>query len=110
MFDINHSQIRNAVERALDEDIGSGDVTSELTIPELLRAEGKFVAKDDFVLAGVELWPLIYTIRGDLRGGASVHCYKRSGDSVQKGDTIAVVSAAARTLLECERVALHFGQ
>ncbi|HLH01558.1 MAG TPA: carboxylating nicotinate-nucleotide diphosphorylase [Bryobacteraceae bacterium] len=110
MFDIDHPQIQHIVRAALDEDIGSGDVTSELTVPEPLRASGRFIAKEAFTVAGIELLPLIYTIRGDLRGGASVHLYKKSGDAVAAGDTLATVSAAARTLLECERVALNFLQ
>src|SRR5690242_15175564 len=110
MFDTNHPQIREAVERALDEDIGTGDVTSELTVPPLLRAQGRFLAKDSFVLAGIELLPLIYKVRGDLHGGADVKLLASSGDSVKAGAVLATVSASARTLLECERVSLNFLQ
>lgn len=110
MFDISDPQILQAVERALEEDIGPGDVTSELTVPAILSASGSFLAKEPFVLAGVELLPLIYKIRGDLRGGAEVNLQKASGDQVQKGDVLATVTGSARTLLECERVALNFVQ
>jgi nicotinate-nucleotide pyrophosphorylase (carboxylating) len=106
VFDISHPQIRNAVQIALEEDIGSGDVTSQLTVPEELPATGMFLAKESFIVAGVELLPLIYA----LRSGASVQLSKNSGDAVEPGETIATVSGTARTLLECERVALNFLQ
>jgi nicotinate-nucleotide pyrophosphorylase (carboxylating) len=94
------------VERALAEDLGSGDVTSELTIPKELQGQGSFLAKQDLVLAGVELLPLIYGVRG----GAAVRLHSASGAKIRIGHTIATVSGSARTLLECERVALNFLQ
>jgi nicotinate-nucleotide pyrophosphorylase (carboxylating) len=106
MFDVAHPEIQAAVQRALAEDIGSGDVTSELTIPAGLNASGSFIAKQALVLAGVELLPIIYA----TRGGADLHLLKQSGARLEKGDVIATVNGAARTLLECERVALNFIQ
>ena len=59
MFDITHPNVRASVERALDEDIGVGDVTTALTVPADLQTwSGRFVAKEDFALAGIELAPL----------------------------------------------------
>lgn len=106
MFDVLHPEVRAAVERALAEDIGAGDVTSELTIPKDLQGNGTFLAKQDLVLAGVELLPLVYAVRG----GADVNLHAASGARVRNGQTIATVSGRARTLLECERVALNFLQ
>ena len=57
-------QIRDAVARALAEDIGSGDITSQLTVGANIEAHGTFLAKQDFVLAGIELLPVIYEQRG----------------------------------------------
>ena len=95
-----------AVERALSEDIGAGDITSQLTVPADLTARGAFLAKQRLILAGIELLPLIY----HLRGGARIETNARSGDQFETGDIIAMVSGPARTLLECERVALNFLQ
>ncbi len=64
MFDVAHPEIRDAVERALAEDIGTGDITSEFTVPAHLQAQGIFLAKQEMILAGIELLPLIYQIRG----------------------------------------------
>ncbi len=106
MFDVTHPEIRGAVERALAEDIGSGDITSELTVPAHLQARGSFIAKQEMVLAGIELLPLVY----EIRGGAEVTLLTKSGSSHKPGDVLATVAGSARTLLECERVALNFLQ
>lgn len=106
MFDISHPEIRAAVERALAEDIGTGDITSDLTVPTDLKAYGSFLAKQQLVVAGVELLPLIY----EMRGGADVRVHTRSGAFVEAGQVLATVTGRAHTLLECERVALNFLQ
>jgi nicotinate-nucleotide pyrophosphorylase (carboxylating) len=106
MFDVAHPEVRGAVERALAEDIGSGDITSEFTVPAHLQAHGSFLAKEEVVLAGIELLPLVY----EIRGGAEVALLAASGSPHKPGDVLATVAGSARTLLECERVALNFLQ
>ena len=106
MFDINHPEVRDAVLRALAEDIGSGDITSELTVPAALLARGSFLAKQSMILAGIELLPLVY----EFRGGAEVTLHTQSGTQHNPGDILATVRGSARILLECERVALNFLQ
>jgi nicotinate-nucleotide pyrophosphorylase (carboxylating) len=106
MFDVSHPEVHAAVAAALAEDIGSGDITSLLTVPADLPAHGTFLAKQDLVLAGVELLPLVY----QMRGGAAIELLAASGSKLAAGSPAARVSASARTLLECERVALNFLQ
>ncbi len=100
------SEVRNTVARALAEDVGSGDITSELTVPAERQAHGSFLAKQDFVLAGIELLPIIY----EMRGGSALKLLRRSGENITNGDVLATVHGRARTLLECERTALNFIQ
>jgi nicotinate-nucleotide pyrophosphorylase (carboxylating) len=106
MFDVSHPEVREAVERALAEDIGLGDITSELTVPPALQAQGRLMAKQHLVVAGVELLPIIYEEAGDTKP----ELFAESGSSVVPGDTIASVSGNARILLGRERVALNFLQ
>jgi nicotinate-nucleotide pyrophosphorylase (carboxylating) len=106
MFDVSHVEVRDAVERALAEDIGPGDITSELTVPSELRARGSFMAKQRLVLAGIELLPMIYENANDTK----LELFTESGSPVSPGDLIAKVSGNARTLLGRERVALNFLQ
>lgn len=103
----DHPQIRALVELALTEDIGSGDITTETCIPADRPASGRFHAREDVILAGVELLPLIYELRG---GVEEVRLEHRSGDAVPANHVVAGVRGSARTLLECERTALNFLQ
>ncbi len=106
-FDVEHPEILEAVRRALAEDIGPGDITSEACVPLERRAAGRFFARQRLVVAGVELLPLIYRQRGGLE---QVILEAASGDLVLPGQSLARVRGLARTLLECERVALNFLQ
>lgn len=102
-----HPEIYDAVERALGEDIGSGDITTKLTVKEGRMARGKFYARDEMVLAGIELLPLIYVCRG---GVDKLELKVSSGHRCHDGEMIAEVEGLASTLLECERTALNFMQ
>lgn len=98
---IDHPEVKRAVENALTEDVGSGDITTNACIASDLRAEGRFMANQRMTLAGVELLALLFE---------DPHILKRDGDRLEPGDTIAIVRGPARTLLTRERVSLNFLQ
>ena len=102
-----HPEIAELVQRALAEDIGAGDVTSDATIDAGRTAYGRFYARQDMILAGVELLPLIYGSQGGCGG---LKLVMASGDRCRDGEIVAEVAGLARTLLRCERVALNFMQ
>jgi len=102
-FDVSHPEIQDAVSRALAEDIGTGDITSNLCVQGEARGSGIMVAREALTLAGVELLPLIFD-------GCSVDLTRHSGDRLRDGDQIAVVHGPARALLTGERTALNFIQ
>jgi nicotinate-nucleotide pyrophosphorylase (carboxylating) len=102
-FDVSHPEIQDAVRRALAEDIGTGDITSNLCVQGEARGSGIMVAREALTLAGVELLPLIFE-------GCSVDLTRHSGDRLRDGDQIAVVHGPARALLTGERTALNFIQ
>jgi nicotinate-nucleotide pyrophosphorylase (carboxylating) len=104
---MDHPEIRDIVRRALEEDIGSGDITTQSCVPEDQRASGRFIARERQVIAGIELLPLIYAERGALD---ELLPLKTSGQFAEAGETLALARGRARTLLECERVALNFLQ
>lgn len=91
------------IERALDEDIGAGDVTTNACVPQDRAAKGHFLAREDLVLAGTEVLPVIYQ-------NCELKILHADGAHLREGDRIADVSGSARTLLERERVALNFLQ
>ena len=99
------------VRLALEEDIGSGDVTTESCVPADRQARGRFLARESLVVAGLELLTQLYE---PLWDGASAPPYiavhKHNGDACNDGDVIAEVNGPARLLLTRERVALNFLQ
>ena len=100
------------IRRALAEDIGSGDVTTNSCVAPDRRATGSFNAKQDLVVAGVELIPLVYKVSQEF-GCAPVDRVEvlvTSGESLHAGDVLAKVEGPARTLLTCERTALNLVQ
>ena len=52
-----HPEVTDCIQRALAEDIGSGDVTSRVCVEEDRMATGRFIAREQQVIAGVELLP-----------------------------------------------------
>lgn len=107
MFDISHPDVLRAIRSALAEDIGSGDITTALTVPEGRKASGAFYAREPMVVAGTELLSVIYELLG---GVESIELLKHSGDSAEPGDCLARVRGSARLLLTAERTALNFMQ
>ncbi len=59
-FDVHHPDIIEAVRRALEEDIGPGDITTLDCVPAKRCATGRFIAREWLIVAGIELLPLIY--------------------------------------------------
>src|SRR5438132_1476865 len=87
---------RDIVRRALAEDIGSGDVTTETTIRPEQQARGVFVAKSECVLAGLDVAGEAFR---QLEPTVSVTFNKTDGDRVVAGEAFGEVTGAARTLL-----------
>jgi nicotinate-nucleotide pyrophosphorylase (carboxylating) len=107
-FDASHPEVVELVRRALVEDIGEGDLTTDLCIPRDALGTGSVVARQSLTLAGVELLPVIFE---ELAPGAcTVDLLRCSGDNLVSGDEIAQVRGPARVLLTGERTALNFLQ
>jgi nicotinate-nucleotide pyrophosphorylase (carboxylating) len=107
MKPLHPDEYREIVRRALDEDIGSGDVTTEATIGADRRARGVFLVKADCVVAGLDV--ALEAVRL-LDPGIDATLRRRDGDRCQAGEEIAEVSGPARALLVGERTALNFLQ
>jgi nicotinate-nucleotide pyrophosphorylase (carboxylating) len=98
---------RDVVRRALAEDLGPGDVTTDATVSADQRASGVFVIKQDCVLAGLDV-----ALETFLQVDPSVTatCHRRDGDRCAVGVVIADLIGTARGLLVAERTALNFLQ
>lgn len=88
--------------RFLEEDLGFGDITSELLIPRGLKAKGVIVAKEEGIVAGVEEAEMLFK-----NFGLNVKINRRDGDAVNPGDVVIEVEGDARTILMLERTVLN---
>jgi nicotinate-nucleotide pyrophosphorylase (carboxylating) len=98
---------RDIVRRALDEDVGGGDITTEATVGRDQRARGVFVVKAECVLAGLDV--ALETFRL-LDAAVRATVRQQDGERCQPGAEIAEVVGSARALLVGERTALNFLQ
>lgn len=96
-----------AIQRALAEDIGPGDVTSEWTLEPETQARGSFLVKEPGVIAGLEVVEEVFR---QVDPAVRFEALVADGTPVQPGDIVARVEGAAISLLSAERVALNFLQ
>jgi len=103
---------RDLVRRALEEDIGTGDITTDATVAPGQDARGVFLVKADCVLAGIDvaLEAFRQAAENGSRRAPSFTVRKHDGERCKPGDEIAEVIGPARALLMGERTALNFLQ
>ena len=106
-LDWGSSEISELIRRALDEDIGTGDITSEAAVPVHARGLGEIVAKQELVLAGL---PLAERVWRSLDPSLRFEAQSADGACVPSGGILARMRGQARALLAGERVALNFLQ
>ncbi len=104
---IKKAAISKLIRLALKEDIGSGDVTSRLTIDPDLTWAGAFILKEDGIIAGLEVLQEVYA---QLDGSVKISLMAGDGDYHKSGKTIAKIKGKARSILAGERTALNFLQ
>jgi len=97
--------VERLVDLALEEDLALGDATSEATIDAAARATGRFLAKDDLVVAGTAVAARVFE-----RLGAACRFDAADGARVAKGAFFGTAEGPARALLAAERTALNFLQ
>lgn len=99
--------LREAIERALLEDLAGGDLTTEATVDEDTRAVGRAVAQAPLVACGADVFAAVFvTLDPSLR----VERLVDDGAEVDAGTGLWVVEGAARSILLGERTALNFVQ
>lgn len=103
----NRQELLEIVSRALAEDLGDGDHTSNACIPEGTLDKGHVIIKDKGIVAGLELAELVcHQIDENLE----VKRLVEDGSPVDMGDIVMEVSGGARSILRAERIVLNFMQ
>lgn len=106
MTGLDPIHIDSVVRRALAEDVGSGDITTALTVPPDREASGRLIARQEGVVAGHQVARAVF----EALGGADYRPEIDDGQRTMPGQQVAVVTGGARTILTGERVALNFLQ
>lgn len=103
----NRLVVEDIVKRALGEDVGTGDVTTALIIPDDARAAARMVAKEQGVIAGL---PVVCEVYRQVDPCVAVSLREKDGAAVNAGAVLAEISGPAASILVGERVALNFVQ
>jgi nicotinate-nucleotide pyrophosphorylase (carboxylating) len=101
------AQYREVVRRALAEDLGWGDVTTEATVTAAQRARGIIVAKAPCVVAGIDVAAEAFR---QLDPGVVFERHRSDGDRCEAGAIVADLRGSAAAMLTAERTALNFLQ
>jgi nicotinate-nucleotide pyrophosphorylase (carboxylating) len=100
-------QIDKIIELALAEDLGQGDITSEILIPLDLVGKAYILVKEEGVIAGLEVAEKVFR---HVDPTLKVEILIKDGAKVKAGDITANVSGAVISILEAERTAINFVQ
>ncbi len=100
-------EIQRLVREALREDIGLGDLTTMATIEPGTTARAELVAKEDFILAGIDVAREVFR---QLAADTAFEALKADGQKIARGDVLAWIKGEAAVLLQGERVALNLLQ
>lgn len=105
MHELHSLQLDPIVKRALEEDWGYGDWTTDLCVPKESMGRAVIIAKEPTIVAGVEVCRAVFLqVDPNLR----VNVKQISGAAAEVGSEIFEVSGSARSILKAERVALNF--
>ena len=104
---IDQKMLIPTIKMALEEDINTGDITTMSTIPQDKKIEGRFIAKAQGILCGMDIAKAVFAyIDPDIK----LDCSFSDGDTVKKGDILASISGRAVSILTGERLALNLMQ
>jgi len=107
MYKLDFPGLDCFLKAALDEDIGTGDITTLACVPEAAVSKGAFIAKEPGVISGLDVLKRVFELQSD---SVCVKALVSDGDSVGKGDIIAEISGSSRAILTGERTALNLLQ
>lgn len=104
---LKSNELDKFIQQALAEDVGQGDVSVLATIAEDTLAEGRYLAKADGVLSGLDIAERVFAL---IDAKVEVRYEKQNGDLIQNGTYFGTVRGKARSVLVGERLALNIMQ
>lgn len=104
---IDPQSLAKTVRAALDEDLGAGDLTSRLVVPPEARAQGRLVARESLVVAGIDVAREVFH---QVDPALIFRSEAKDGDTRERDSSLGSVEGSARSILAGERTALNFLQ
>lgn len=99
--------INKLLDLGIEEDINTGDITTESIIPASMNGVATMTAKQDGVISGLDIVKMVYD---RFQDDVVFTPYFKDGDAVRKGDVILKIEASYPTLLRGERLSLNIFQ
>lgn len=99
--------VEEHIKNALKEDIGFGDITTDILAGKDKIIKAKMNTREDGILCGIDIAALVFKI---LSPNIKIEKFVNDGNIIKKGDTIAVIEGSARAVLSGERTALNYIQ
>lgn len=103
---MNWLLVEENVKRGLNEDLQYGDITTESVVLDHKIAKVDIIAKEKGIIAGTEVFKMVFKILGDVEVNFSVN----DGEEVEEGQHFGEVFGDAKKILMGERVALNYMQ
>lgn len=100
-------EIDRLIKLALDEDIGTSDLTTSSVIDPGIKGNAQVIAKEDLILAGIDIFCSVFVF---LDSSVKFNKFFKDGDFVRSNSAVAEISCGVGDLLRGERVALNFLQ
>jgi nicotinate-nucleotide pyrophosphorylase (carboxylating) len=100
-------QVRPLIRMAMEEDLGGGDVTTNLLFKDGQKAESRIVSREEIVVAGL---PVLEEILRQYDERLKMTAHFRDGQSAHVGNRLATIRGPLRSMLSVERVMLNFLQ
>lgn len=99
--------IEEHIKNALKEDIGFGDITTDILASENQIITAKMNTRENGILCGIDIVELVFkTLSPDIK----VQKFFKDGDKIAKGDNLAVIEGSSKAVLTGERTALNYIQ
>ena len=103
----NDPAVRRIVQSAIEEDLGSGDLTTEAIVGTEAKGKATLVAREGLVLAGLPVFEMVFFA---MSPEIKINATYRDGDSVPAGDSVCILKGPLSSILQGERTALNFLQ
>lgn len=95
-----HPDVKRQLRKFLDEDVGSGDVTSALLTRKTIKAN--IITREKGIIAGVKFVKMLFEMNS-----CKVKILKNDGDVIKAGQQLISITGDARKIMSCERTALN---